>query len=103
MAHIWRHTHHYNHQTMLRHFLQIALRHLQKQKFYSFINITGLAIGMACCIVITLYVYNERSYDQYHTKKDRIYRVLQVFRHVQDGEKPPTPHSTTTPSGAVHR
>jgi putative ABC transport system permease protein len=76
---------------MLRHFFHIALRHLQKQKFYSFINITGLAIGMACCIVITLYVKNERSYDQYHSKKDRIYRVLQTFRSVQPGEQLPAP------------
>jgi len=76
---------------MLRHFFYIAWRHLQKQKFYSFINITGLAIGMACCIVITLYVQNERSYDQYHLKKDRIYRVLQTFRHFQPGEKLPPP------------
>ncbi|MBS1601065.1 MAG: ABC transporter permease, partial [Bacteroidetes bacterium] len=79
---------------MLRHFFYIAWRHLQKQKFYSFINITGLAIGMACCIVITLYVQNERSYDQYHQKKDRIYRVTQAFRSTQPGETLPAPSPT---------
>lgn len=78
---------------MLRHFFQIAWRQLMKRKFYSFINITGLAIGMACCLVITVYVLNELSYDRYHTKKDRIYRVTQAFRNWQAGQKvaPPSP------------
>ncbi|KAA8476811.1 putative ABC transport system permease protein [Arcticibacter tournemirensis] len=71
---------------MIRHFFQIAWRNLLKRKFYSFINITGLAIGMTCCVLISLYIRNELSYDQYHVKKDRIYRVLQTFRSVQDGE-----------------
>ena len=64
-----------------------------KRKFYSLINIAGLAIGMACCILIALYVQHELSYDQYHAKKDRIYRVLQTFRNLQPGEAvtPPTP------------
>ena len=78
---------------MIRHFFQIAWRNLLKRKFYSFINITGLAIGMACCVLITLYVQHELSYDQYHNKRNRIYRVLQTFRSVQKGEAPgaPTP------------
>jgi putative ABC transport system permease protein len=71
---------------MIRHFFQIAWRNLLKRKFYSFINIAGLAIGMACCVLITLYVQHELSYDQYHTKHDRTYRVLQTFRSVQRGE-----------------
>ena len=78
---------------MIHHFFQIAWRNLAKRKFYSFINIAGLAIGMACCVLITLYVQNELSYDQYHTKRDRIFRVLQTFRSVQNGENlgAPTP------------
>jgi putative ABC transport system permease protein len=78
---------------MISHFFQIAWRNLLKRKFYSFINIAGLAIGMACCVLITLYVKNELSYDKYNTKRDRIYRVLQSFRHVEDGVNPgaPTP------------
>jgi putative ABC transport system permease protein len=76
---------------MLRHFIQIAWRNLLKRKFYSFINIAGLAIGMACCVLITLYLHHEISYDQYHTKRDRIYRVLQTFRSVQKGETPGAP------------
>ncbi len=78
---------------MIHHFFQIAWRNLVKRKFYSFINIAGLAIGMTCCLLITLYIKNELSYDQYHTKKDRIYRVLQSFRSVKEGVNPgaPTP------------
>ena len=73
---------------MIHHFFQIAWRNLLKRKFYSFINIAGLAIGMTCCLLITLYVKNELSYDQYHTKRDRIFRVLQTFRSVQNGVNP---------------
>jgi putative ABC transport system permease protein len=78
---------------MINHFFQIAWRNLVKRKMYSFINIAGLAIGMACCLLISLYIKNELSYDQYHTKKDRIYRVLQTFRPVKEGVNPgpPTP------------
>jgi putative ABC transport system permease protein len=78
---------------MFRHFFQIAWRQLMKRKFYSGINITGLAIGMACCLVIVLYVQNELSYDRYHVKGDRIYRVTHAFRNSQAGQKlaPPSP------------
>ena len=76
---------------MLRHFFQIAWRNLMKRKLYGFINIAGLTIGMACCVLITLYVQNELSYDHYHTKSDRIYRVTQTFRSVQKGENPGPP------------
>ena len=76
---------------MFRHFFGIAWRQLLKRKFYSFINITGLAVGMLCCIVITVYIQHELSYDQYHAKKERIYRVVQTFRDVQPGETVSTP------------
>jgi putative ABC transport system permease protein len=76
---------------MVRHFFQTAWRNLLKRKFYSLINITGLAIGMASCILITIYIHHELSYDQYHTNRNRIYRVLQTFRTVQPGESLPPP------------
>ena len=76
---------------MLHHFFQIAWRNLKKRKLSGFINITGLSIGMACCLLIMLYVKNELSYDRYHTKADRIYRVTQAFRSVQKGENPGPP------------
>ena len=62
--------------TMFNNYFKIALRNLLKQKVHSFINIAGLAIGMAVCFVILLYVLNELSYDNYHQNKDRIYRVI---------------------------
>jgi len=60
---------------MLKNYFKIALRSLVKQKGHAFINITGLAVGMACCLLILLYVHEELSFDQYHQNKDRIYRL----------------------------
>ena len=60
---------------MLRNYLKIAIRNLKRHKGYSLINISGLAIGMACCILILLYVTDELSYDNFHEKAERIYRV----------------------------
>lgn len=61
---------------MLRNYLKTAWRNLLRHKLFSMINISGLAIGMACCILITLFVRDELSYDRYHEKGERIYRVL---------------------------
>ncbi len=60
---------------MLKNYLKIALRNISKYKAFSFINLLGLAIGMACCILILLYVQDELSYDRFHENADRIYRV----------------------------
>ena len=60
---------------MLKNYFTIAFRNLRKQGFYSFINIGGLAVGLAACLVIALFVINELSYDKYHEKHSRIYRV----------------------------
>lgn len=76
---------------MLRYFFQIAWRNLKKRKLFGIINIAGLSIGMACCLLIALYIHNELSYDRYHPKADRIYRVTQTFRSVQKGENPGPP------------
>jgi len=54
---------------------KIAFRQIKKQRFYSIINIGGLAVGLACCMLIGLYIKHELSYDQHHSKADRIYRV----------------------------
>lgn len=60
---------------MLINYLKIAWRTLRKQQGFSFINIFGLAVGLACCMLIMLYVLDELSYDRYNEKADRIYRV----------------------------
>jgi putative ABC transport system permease protein len=60
---------------MLKNYLTIALRNLRKQGFYSFINIGGLAVGVAACLVIVLFIIDELSYDKYNTKANRIFRI----------------------------
>src|SRR5687768_17222080 len=61
--------------TMFQNYLKIAIRNLWKNKGFSTINILGLAIGIATCLLITLYVLDELSFDRYHEKSDRIYRL----------------------------
>jgi putative ABC transport system permease protein len=61
---------------MLKNYFKIAFRNLWRQRFFSFINIMGLAVGMSACFLIYLYVGFEKSYDDFHTKADRIYRVV---------------------------
>ena len=61
---------------MFRNYFNVAVRNLVKHRFYSVINVLGLAIGMTCCLLIFLYVQHELSYDTFHTKADRIYRVV---------------------------
>jgi len=60
---------------MLRNYITITLRNLRKRKGYAFINIFGLAAGLACCMLIALYIQDELIYDRYHEKVDRIYRM----------------------------
>ncbi|MFH1853391.1 MAG: ABC transporter permease [Candidatus Neomarinimicrobiota bacterium] len=60
---------------MIANYLKIAYRNIFRNKGYSLINITGLAIGIACFILIMLYVQDELSYDRYHERADRIYRL----------------------------
>lgn len=60
---------------MITHFVKVALRALVRHKIYSSLNIIGLALGMACSILILLYVRFELSYDRYHEKADRLYRL----------------------------
>ena len=60
---------------MLKNYIKIALRNLIRQKGYSIINIFGLAVGMACCILIMLWTLNELSFDKHHLNSDRIYRL----------------------------
>jgi len=61
---------------MIRNYLKIAFRNLWRHRVFSFINIMGLAVGMSACFLIFLYVRFELSYDAFHSKADRIYRVV---------------------------
>jgi putative ABC transport system permease protein len=60
---------------MFGNYLLIAIRNLRKHFSYSVINIAGLGLGLATCLLLSLWIRNEMSYDQFHTKLDRIYRV----------------------------
>ena len=63
---------------MLKSYLKIALRNLTQHKVYSFINVFSLAIGITTCLVVFLFITDELSFDSFHQKKDRIYRLDEV-------------------------
>jgi putative ABC transport system permease protein len=63
---------------MLKNYLKTALRNIQRRRLYSFINIMGLSTGMAFCLLILLFVKDEFSFDNFHTNRDRIYRVHKI-------------------------
>ncbi len=65
---------------MLQNYLLIVLRTIQHQKAFSLINISGLAIGLASCLLILLYIQDELAYDRFHQNADRIYRVVEERR-----------------------
>ncbi len=70
---------------MFRNYVKIALRNLGKHKGYTFINVFGLALGIACCLLILMLVRHEFSYDAFHENGDRIYRVV-IQETAPDGE-----------------
>ncbi len=63
---------------MASNYLKVAFRNFKRSFTFSSINVFGLAIGIACCIVITLFIRHEYSYDTFHSKADRIFRVNKV-------------------------
>ncbi len=83
----WRHI-------MFKNYMQIAWRNLKRHKVYSFINIIGLAIGLACCIMIMLWIQHELSYDRYHQHADDIYRLA---REMTEGSRQGQKLITTSP------
>ncbi len=70
---------------MIKNFIKVAIRNLMNRKFYSIINILGLAIGLTCTILIALFVQNELSYDKHHKNYKRIYRLESHF-NIQESE-----------------
>jgi putative ABC transport system permease protein len=65
---------------MINNYLKIAIRTMRRHKIYSLINIVGLAIGMACCILVFWHDHHEWSYDKYHKDGNRIFRIAQKIR-----------------------
>ena len=64
---------------MLKNYLKLAWRNLTKNKSFSAINIVGLSIGLTCCILITLYVQHELSYDKFQANGKKIARVIMEY------------------------
>tara|TARA_R110001592_G_scaffold85287_1_gene251868 strand:- start:307 stop:2946 length:2640 start_codon:yes stop_codon:yes gene_type:complete len=64
-----------NNNAMFKNYLKISVRSLVRQKFFSIINISGLSLGLAACLLIMLYITNELSYDNFHKDVDRVYRI----------------------------
>jgi len=60
---------------MFRNYLKTAIRNLKKHRLYSFLNIAGLAVGIACCLLITFWVLDELSYDRFNEHAGRLYRI----------------------------
>ncbi len=78
---------------MLKNYMKVAFRNIIRHRGFSFINITGLAVGMACCILIFLWIEDEKSYDQFHEKGENLYIVA---THIKYGSHTST--SSGTPS-----
>src|SRR5471030_57065 len=73
---------------MIRNYFKTAFRNLWRNKGFSVINIVGLSVGLACCMLIFLYTMDELSYDRFNVKKDSIYHLTADFK---------------TPTGEVHK
>lgn len=83
--------------TMLNNQLKTAFRQLRRNRSYTIINIAGLAVGIAVCLLIFVFIRFETSYDDFHSKKDRIYRVMTEYHHpdaVFDGQAVAAPVPT---------
>src|SRR5215813_10991664 len=65
---------------MLPKYLKLALRNLMRNKVYSFINIFGLALGLTCCLLLSLYIWDEMSYDKHHKRANDLYRIITNFQ-----------------------
>jgi len=76
---------------MIKNYLKIAWRTLMKNKIFSFINIFGLSVGLTCCMLVTVYLYNEIHYDKYHKNIDRLYQLATIF--IKDGKEDKTPNT----------
>ena len=85
---------------MLKNYLKIAIRNLLRHKTFSLINILGLSVGIACTIIIFLYVKYELTYDSYHSDSERIYRIARVLKrqNTEEGFA-----AINTPSGPTLR
>ena len=87
---------------MLRNYLMTAVRSIRKFKGYAFINIIGLAVGLACCLFIFLYVNFERSYDRHHDDHERIFRIALTSRSAAGEDREPANTPLLAPHLKMH-
>ena len=64
----------------MKRYLKIALRLLAREKLYAVLNVSGLALGLACCLMLGLYLWGELTYDRHHVNYERIYRIATTFK-----------------------
>jgi putative ABC transport system permease protein len=83
---------------MLNNIIKHSLRSFKRQRSYIIINLTGLSIGLACSLLIALYVLYEASYDRYNVRKDRIFDIALNFRI---GDQEITEATSSYPVGAT--
>src|SRR6478609_6394317 len=79
-----------NNSFMIKNYFKIAWRNVMKSKVFSFINIIGLSVGLTCCMMITLYILNETSYDDYQKNADNIYQLGTEFIGLGNFKKMPS-------------
>src|SRR5438034_4902727 len=78
---------------MIKNYFKIALRNLLRNKIYASINIAGLSIGLACAMLIILYVKDEVSYDRFHPNVNNIYRIVTQSIDKNNGKGRKDPNS----------
>jgi len=83
---------------MIGNYIKTAFRNIRRHKGYAFININGLAIGMSCCILISLFILHQLSYDKYHEHAEQIYRLCS---EIQMGKNITTLPISNAPVGPV--
>ena len=75
---------------MLKNYIKIGLRNLRKNKVFTLINITGLSVSVTFCVLLFLHIRQEQSFDSFHSKKERLYRLEMTDFWVQAKDKPKT-------------
>lgn len=87
--------------TMFENYLKIAWRNLKKNTVFSLINVIGLTAGLACCMMITLYIIHETSYDGYHANAGSIYQLETIF--IKQGQRETSPNTPAPMAMAMQR
>src|SRR6266536_2936892 len=84
---------------MIKNYFKVAWLNLRKNRIFSFINIFGLSVGLTCCMLISVYLYNEVSYDKYHKNINQLYQLGTIF--VGSGKEERTPNTPAPMAAAM--